>query len=91
MNHEGDIDVYCARISYAGPREPTLAVLQGNRRWSYCRNPVRNLDATSQSGYSPPIFRRSTRSWCIISVAATASNTICCSMYCSRSVFTPEA
>ncbi len=29
MDHDsGDIDAYFARIGYAGPREPTLAVLQ---------------------------------------------------------------
>jgi len=39
-----DLDAYLARIGYAGPREPTLAVLQGVHRAHFYSVPFENLD-----------------------------------------------
>jgi N-hydroxyarylamine O-acetyltransferase len=48
MNHEGDIDGYCARISYAGRREPTLAVLRAIVAGHTAAIPFENLDVLAQ-------------------------------------------
>ena len=48
MNHEGDIDGYCARISYAGPREPTLAVLRAIVAGHTAAIPFENLDVLAR-------------------------------------------
>lgn len=40
----GDIDAYCTRIGYAGPREPTLAVLRGIVLAHAKAIPFENLD-----------------------------------------------
>ena len=48
MNHEGDIDDYCARISYAGPREPTLAVLRAIVAGHTAAIPFENLDVLAK-------------------------------------------
>lgn len=39
-----DLDAYCARIGYTGPREPTVAVLQAVHRAHRGRIPFENLD-----------------------------------------------
>jgi N-hydroxyarylamine O-acetyltransferase len=43
-NESGIIDAYCARIDYAGPREPTLAVLQAIVAAHSTAIPFENLD-----------------------------------------------
>jgi N-hydroxyarylamine O-acetyltransferase len=44
MTDTADIDAYCARIGYAGPREPSLAVLQALVAAHTAAIPFENLD-----------------------------------------------
>ena len=48
VNPESDIDGYCARIGYAGPREPTLAVLRAIVAGHTAAIPFENLDVLAK-------------------------------------------
>ena len=48
VNHESDIDGYCARIGYSGPREPTLAVLRAIVAGHTAAIPFENLDVLAK-------------------------------------------
>jgi N-hydroxyarylamine O-acetyltransferase len=48
VNHESDIDGYYARIAYAGPREPTLAVLREIVAGHTAAIPFENLDVLAK-------------------------------------------
>jgi N-hydroxyarylamine O-acetyltransferase len=49
MNREpGDVDSYCARVGYSGPREPTLAVLRAIIAGHTGAIPFENLDVVAK-------------------------------------------
>jgi N-hydroxyarylamine O-acetyltransferase len=48
VDHERDIDGYCARIGYAGPREPTLVVLRAIVAGHTAAIPFENLDVLAK-------------------------------------------
>jgi N-hydroxyarylamine O-acetyltransferase len=48
VNHKRDIDGYCERIGYMGPREPTLAVLRAIIAGHTAAIPFENLDVLAK-------------------------------------------
>ena len=48
VNHQGDMDDYCERIGYAGPREPTLAALRAIVAGHTAAIPFENLDVLAK-------------------------------------------
>lgn len=48
VKHERDIDGYCARIGYVGPREPTLVVLRASVAGHTAAIPFENLDVLAK-------------------------------------------
>jgi arylamine N-acetyltransferase len=91
VNHERDIDGYCARIGYAGPREPTLVVLRAIVAGHTAAIPFENLDVLAKRPVRLDLLALREK---LVhhQRGGFATSTICySSMCCLRSVFAPEA
>ena len=53
MADDFDLDAYCARIGYTGPREPTLAVLSALHALQPAAMPFENLDPLLERPVEP--------------------------------------
>jgi len=84
MSHTLNLDNYFARIGYAGPRAPTLEVLQAIHRLHPRAIPFENLNPLTRRAVKLDLESVETNSSTIIA-AAIASNRTRCSRMCCRS------